>query len=118
MNLTLRDVSEGVCRKFGMTMDQIRGVNATRHYARPRQIVMFLARELTSQSLHQIGRYLCRDHTTIYVGARRVRLRMETDPELAAAVSECREMILQRGSWKVGATEMLASVPLVEVRAA
>lgn len=118
MNLTLRDVSEGVCLRFGMTMDQMRGVNATRHYARPRQIMMFLARELTSQSLPQIGRYLCRDHTTVHVGARRIRKLIAEDPDFAATVESCRAIIQHRGSWKIDAAETLASVPFVEVRAA
>lgn len=118
MNYTIRDVAEGVCIRFSMTMDQIRGVNATRHYARPRQIVMFLAREMTGQSLPQIGRYLCRDHTTIMYGQRLVSRLVAADPNTAAAVESCRAIIRHRGSWKMDAVQMLADRPLVEVRAA
>lgn len=118
MNYTIRDVAEGVCIRFSMTMDQIRGVNATRHYARPRQVVMFLAREMTGQSLPQIGRYLCRDHTTVMWGARLIAKLTAEDQDTAAAVESCRAIIRHRGSWKMDAAQMLATIPLVEERAA
>jgi chromosomal replication initiator protein len=118
MNFTLRDVAEGVCARFDLTMDQMRGVNATRHYARPRQIAMYLAREMTGQSLPQIGRFFCRDHTTVLHAQRTIATLVKDDPYLAQAIQGCRDIIAHRGPWKVAASATIASIPLVSERAA
>ena len=55
-----------------------------RTIARPRQIAMYLAKQLTPRSLPEIGRrFGGRDHTTIMHGVRRIEELMTTDSQMA-----------------------------------
>jgi len=52
--------------------------------ARPRQVAMYLAKQLTPRSLPEIGkRFGGRDHTTIMHGVRRIEELMATDSQLS-----------------------------------
>ena len=64
--------------------------------ARPRQIAMFLAREMTGLSLPRLGTHFARDHTTILHAVRRITRLMEQDPAFADAVQGCRELLARR----------------------
>jgi chromosomal replication initiator protein len=60
------------------------GPKRVRTIARPRQIAMFLAKQLTPRSLPEIGRrFGGRDHTTIMHGVRRIEELMTTDSQMA-----------------------------------
>ena len=49
------------------------GPKRVRTYARPRQVAMYLAKQLTSRSLPEIGRrFGGRDHTTVMHGVKRI----------------------------------------------
>jgi chromosomal replication initiator protein len=55
-----------------------------RSYARPRQVAMYLAKQLTSRSLPDIGRrFGGRDHTTVMHGVRRIEELKSADPQIA-----------------------------------
>ena len=107
---SLKDIEAAVCSRFGLTPEILRSPRRNRAVARPRQIVMFLAREMTELSLPRIGAHFNRDHTTVLHGQRRIRALMADKPKLAAYVSECRALVKPRE--KEQARE-LASQPLV-----
>ena len=70
----------------------------SRRVARPRQVAMFLARELTMRSLPEIGkRFGGRDHTTVLHACRRVTALCDDDPTFNLEVDFIRQ-VLQRGS--------------------
>jgi chromosomal replication initiator protein len=55
-----------------------------RNIARPRQIAMYLAKQLTPRSLPEIGRrFGGRDHTTIMHGVRKIEELMATDSQMS-----------------------------------
>jgi len=55
--------------------------------ARPRQVAMYLAKQLTPRSLPEIGRrFGGRDHTTVIHAVRRIEKLRQTDAELDADV--------------------------------
>jgi chromosomal replication initiator protein len=63
-----------------------------RGVARPRQVAMYLARELTPMSLPCIGRLFGkRDHTTVIHAIKTVERLIATDTEFAADVAVLRE---------------------------
>ncbi len=68
--IRLADIARSVCRRTGVRLSEIRSKTKTRHIARPRQEIMYLACALTSLSMPAIGAYLHRDHTTVLHGAR------------------------------------------------
>ena len=70
------------------------GPSRRKKAAHPRQIVMYFAREMTSKSLPDIGRFLGgRDHTTIIHGIRAVQKRIETDADFAEEVAFLRQRV-------------------------
>jgi chromosomal replication initiator protein len=51
MTYIIRDIERAVCQRFKLTPERLRGAGRQRKIARPRQIAMYLARELTDASL-------------------------------------------------------------------
>jgi chromosomal replication initiator protein len=84
----VRDVQAATCDAFGVTMDQLRSSSRVARVAWPRQIAMYLSRELTDESLPAIGReFGNRNHTTVLHACRRTSERMAEDPEAYEAVN-------------------------------
>ncbi|HEX6761429.1 MAG TPA: chromosomal replication initiator protein DnaA, partial [Gaiellaceae bacterium] len=59
-------IQELVCERFGVTMAELTGDRRSQNIVYPRQVAMYLSRELTDSSLPKIGReFGGRDHTTV-----------------------------------------------------
>jgi chromosomal replication initiator protein len=89
----LGDIENAVAARFGLTREAMRSLTHARAVARPRQIAMFLAREITGHSLPRIGRHFGRDHTTVLHAVRRIGKLTTADPRFAAEVEGCRELL-------------------------
>ena len=62
--------------------------------ARPRQIAMYLSKQLTPRSLPEIGRrFGGRDHTTIMHGVRKIEELMSTDSQLSDDLQLLRRLL-------------------------
>ena len=77
--VTPADIQAVVAEAFSVSVADIRSARRSQQYVRPRQIAMYLARELTDQSLPRIGDAFCRDHTTVLYAVRRVTERIRAD---------------------------------------
>jgi chromosomal replication initiator protein len=77
--VTVADIQAVVAEAFGVSVADIRSARRSQQYVRPRQIAMYLARELTDSSLPRIGDGFCRDHTTVLYAVRRVAERIRED---------------------------------------
>lgn len=90
--ITVADTQRAVCDWFGLKMMDMRSARRTRTIARPRQIGMYLARELTPRSMPEIGRiYGGRDHTTVLHACRQIEKLRKVDPELDSDVRAIRQ---------------------------
>ena len=59
---------------------------------------MYLARELTSQSLPAIGRHFGgRDHTTVLHACRQAKIKLASDPDFLTAVEDLRNHLAKTG---------------------
>ena len=87
----VRSVSEiqaAACEHFGLSREELLSSARTPRIAWPRQVAMYLARELTGESLPSIGRHFGgRDHTTVLHAWRRTTARI-TDDEVSRAAVE------------------------------
>lgn len=64
--IDLKKISDIVCQRYHITIEDIKSKKKPKEIAYPRQIAMFLARKLTEESLSEIGSfYGGRDHTTV-----------------------------------------------------
>lgn len=95
----IRDIERAACSVFGVTKDEMRSKSRLRRISRPRQIVMYLARELTPASYPMIGRHFGgRDHTTILHGKRKIAELLRTTNTMAGHVDDVRQKLRERAS--------------------
>ena len=82
------DLIQGeVCRYYSVTHSELTGDKRTRRIVRPRQVAMYLSRELTDASLPAIGRaFGDRDHTTVMYAVQKVADQMAGEGEVLTAV--------------------------------
>lgn len=86
--VTIDEIQKQVARHFNIRVADMFSARRSREIARPRQIAMYLAKNLTSLSYPEIGRHFGnRDHTTIMHAVRRVEELMLSETELADDVS-------------------------------
>jgi chromosomal replication initiator protein len=82
-----------VALSYGLAPEDMRSKAMDRAIAWPRQVAMYLAREITGKSTPCLGRMFGRDHSTIIFSAKAVEQRMKTDPIYRADVEELRRRI-------------------------
>ncbi len=70
--ITIENIQRTVADYYGLRLNDLLSQRRSRSIARPRQIAMFLAKELTSHSLPEIGASFGRDHTTVMHACRKV----------------------------------------------
>jgi chromosomal replication initiator protein len=78
---TVREIQERTCATFGVTMDDLLSSTRAQPVAWPRQVAMYLSRELTDATLPAIGRAFNKNHTTVMHACRRTAERMAADRE-------------------------------------
>jgi chromosomal replication initiator protein len=77
---SVQDIQERICEAFGVSMEDLLSTSRAAPVTWPRQIAMYLARELTDQTLPAIGRaFGGRNHTTVMHACRRTAERIATD---------------------------------------
>lgn len=92
---TIKRIINVVAAHYNVTHDDI--ISPRRHLTvtRPRQIVMYLARQLTLRSFPEIGRAIGgRDHTTVLYGVSKITKMMAKSPEMKTAVDELTKEIM------------------------
>lgn len=84
---TIEEIKAATCERYEISMDELLSKSRTANIAWPRQLAMYLARELTDASLPTIGRQFGgRDHTTVMHAHRRAAERMADDEQSREAV--------------------------------
>jgi chromosomal replication initiator protein len=88
---SVADIQLAVSEQFGVSEQELLSTTRVARVAQPRQLAMYLARELTSESLPAIGRrFGGRDHTTVLHAWRRTEERLASDPTTREAVHKLR----------------------------
>lgn len=86
---TVERIAEHVCKHYHVEQKRLRSEKRSHDVLLPRQVVMYLARQLTPLSLKQIGSYFGgRDHRTVQHACAKVADAMETDRQLAGVVKQ------------------------------
>jgi chromosomal replication initiator protein len=82
--ITVDDIQKATADHFGLKQADLISERRARAVARPRQAAMWLAKQLTTRSLPDIGRrFGGRDHTTVLHAVRRIEALRATDSQLA-----------------------------------
>jgi chromosomal replication initiator protein len=93
--VTIEEIQKRVSEHYNIRVSEMSSVRRARNIARPRQVAMYLAKQLTSRSLPEIGRkFGNRDHTTVMHAVSRVTELIEQDNSFAEDVELLRRMLM------------------------
>jgi chromosomal replication initiator protein len=92
--VTIEEIQRKVAEHYNIRLTDMSSARRARAVARPRQVAMYLAKQLTSRSLPEIGRkFGNRDHTTVMHAVSRISELMERDGSFAEDVELLRRML-------------------------
>jgi chromosomal replication initiator protein len=92
--VTVEEIQRRVSEHYNIRLSDLIGPRRVRTLARPRQIAMYLAKQLTTRSLPEIGRrFGGRDHTTVMHGVRRIEELKAQDSQIAEDIEILRRSL-------------------------
>jgi chromosomal replication initiator protein len=92
--VSIENIQRSVCREFGISLPQLKAKDNSRGIAYPRQIAMFLAKEMTTASLPQIGReFGGKHHTTVLHSINKITALREGDRDLNRLLNKLRDSL-------------------------
>jgi chromosomal replication initiator protein len=91
---TIREIQLATCEAFGVGIDELLSPSRAARVAWPRQVAMYLSRELTDRTLPAIGdAFGGRDHSTVLHAVKRTGQRIATDADAYETVRELTERL-------------------------
>lgn len=93
-NITIQKIQQRVGEFYGIKLEDFKERKRTKAVAFPRQIAMYLSRELTDISLPKIGeQFGGRDHTTIIHAYEKIVRLLQKDQELCVIIKTLTDRI-------------------------
>lgn len=94
--VTAQSIMQSVASYYSITVDDLIRPTRRREIAVPRQIAMYITRELTNLSLPQIGQVFGnRDHTTVLHGCNQIANAIKENPSMANVVNDIKEIVTE-----------------------
>ena len=94
--ISIERIQELVCERFGVTMQELTGDRRSQNIVYPRQVAMYLSRELTDSSLPKIGKeFGGRDHTTVIHATSKIARLIREDRSVYNLVQELTARVRQ-----------------------
>ena len=85
--ITIDQIQRRVCDFFGLKLSDLKAKNRTKAIAFPRQVAMYLSRQMTHSSLSEIGRaFGGKDHTTVLHAVDKIQTLLQDDPKLRKTI--------------------------------
>ncbi|WP_115938287.1 chromosomal replication initiator protein DnaA [Aestuariispira insulae] len=92
--ITIEEIQKRVAEHYNIKLAEMHSARRSRAIARPRQVAMYLAKQLTTRSLPEIGRkFGGRDHTTVMHAVKKIDELKGTDSSFAEDVELLRRML-------------------------
>ncbi len=92
--ITIEEIQRRVAEHYNMKLSEMSSERRARAVARPRQVAMYLAKQLTTRSLPEIGRkFGGRDHTTVMHAVRVIEELRQTDPGIGEDIELLRRLL-------------------------
>jgi chromosomal replication initiator protein len=92
--VTIEEIQRRVAEHYGIRTADMHSSRRARAVARPRQVAMYLAKQLTPRSLPEIGRkFGGRDHTTVMYAIRKIEELRTTEPLLSDDIETLRRLL-------------------------
>ncbi len=94
-HVTIESIKKNVCDYFKINIREMLSQGRSRYLVRPRQIAMYLTKNLTSKSLPDIGReFSGRDHTTVIHSVKVIDKLKDKDEEISKTIEKLKNKIL------------------------
>ncbi len=91
-NITIDVIQKVVGDYFNISVQELKSKRKTKAIAFPRQVAMYIARDITEYSTTEVGlEFGGRDHTTVMYACERIKERMKTDPYLVTQIDNLRK---------------------------
>ena len=91
---TMADVLRATAKHFGLETNDLTSKGRRQELVGPRQIAMYLIRDLTAHSFPEIGAFFGgRDHSTVLYAVKKINERIDDDAELSKAVADIRALL-------------------------
>ncbi|MEK4266874.1 chromosomal replication initiator protein DnaA [Bacillus sp. FSL W8-0940] len=92
--ITIKDIQKVVGQQFNIKLEDFKAKKRTKSVAFPRQIAMYLSREMTDSSLPKIGEeFGGRDHTTVIHAHEKISKLLSDDEQLQQQIKEIKEQL-------------------------
>ena len=92
--ISIEEIQRKVAEHYNIRLSDLIGPKRVRNFARPRQVAMYLCKQLTARSLPEIGRrFGGRDHTTVMHGVKRIEELRTQDSQIADDVELLRRAL-------------------------
>jgi chromosomal replication initiator protein len=96
VQVTIQRIQETVSDRFGISLDELKGSRRSQDIVYPRQVAMYLSRELTDASLPRIGKeFGGRDHTTVMHANAKIARQIRQDRSVYNLVQELTARVKQ-----------------------
>jgi chromosomal replication initiator protein len=93
-HISITDIIDVVTRHFDVRLADLQSKRRSQSITEPRQICMYLARNLTKHSLEEIGGHLGgRDHTTVMHACNKIGQAKNSDPKMHSLLNELTRQI-------------------------
>ena len=96
--IRIEEIQQVVARHYNLSKNDLLSSRRIRTIVKPRQIAMYLAKNLTPRSLPEIGRrFGGRDHTTVLHAIRKIETQVGKDNKLEKELELLKRLINDQG---------------------
>jgi chromosomal replication initiator protein len=93
-NLSVDNIQRIVAEFFSLSLNDLKGKKRSQNIVFPRQIAMYIAREMTDYSTTELGQaFGGKDHTTVMHSIEKIKNHLITDPSLDATIESLKRSI-------------------------
>ena len=93
-NMSLDNIQRVVAEYFDKSPNDLKGKKRTQNIVFPRQLAMYIAREITEYSTTEIGQeFGGRDHTTVMHSCQKIEERIRSDPTIESTIEKLKRLI-------------------------
>jgi chromosomal replication initiator protein len=97
LKISIESIQKAVAEQFGMKIGELKARNNSRSVVVPRQIAMYLAKQLTDSSLPEIGRQFGgKHHTTVMHSVEKIVEQRKADKDLNRMLNQLTEQLTSR----------------------
>ncbi|NQZ57938.1 MAG: chromosomal replication initiator protein DnaA, partial [Lentisphaeraceae bacterium] len=91
--INIQAIQRQVADHFDIRVSDITGSKRPQNIAFPRQVAMYLSRELTEESLPSIGEVFNRNHATILHAVKAIKIKLEKDPTFIVTLNMLKKQL-------------------------